>query len=529
MAQSSRFRRRRTRRGVSDVVATILILAMTVTLFASIFAFVGSFPAPPPQNVSQFQATVLRTSNQSYLSGLTIEHLAGPTITGSDHIYLESSSHVSAWQFSVSGGIPVYWGLPGNSSASVWNLGQTWTTTFTKLIKAPDNITVYITSSTQLLFSVDLPGPVINIPPAILQVGTIPTSPGVGVAFQIWASLGGNLSALTAKVNLAGIPGLSGNISMVLASSGLYVHNVTAGSTTTGGSYYAFLYVANGGGQQTSAAIPVTIVGGGSSSPFTVTVGMSPQPPTLPQQSPSAYFWATISYPGSKSNVPVSVNFTITQVPGGRSTVLTVTNAIPGQTGLTISGPSSLTVYSQAASNFNGWLLNTSVNVLATATLGMGVGTATGSISFSTQNLVTGIIYVTTSSTGSTASTVPKAPATGFSHTCAAACPYLYVTVWDNYTTALGGPATVTFSGVAWANTTSGGPHTYTHAVASTSVTQGASTALDLLGVTTRWTESGAGPGAGTYAVSVWLTIKSSSAGTPIIGYIFDTFPLVVS
>jgi len=39
---------------VSDVVATILLLALTVTLFASIFAFVTSFPSPPAQNSNQF-------------------------------------------------------------------------------------------------------------------------------------------------------------------------------------------------------------------------------------------------------------------------------------------------------------------------------------------------------------------------------------------------------------------------------------------------------------------------------------------
>ncbi len=150
----------------------------------------------------------------------------------------------------------------------------------------------------------------------------------------------------------------------------------------------------------------------------------------------------------------MSVNFTISQLAGGRSTAHTVTNIIPGQTGLTISGPSSLTVYSQAASNFNNWLLNSSVTITATVTLGMSIGTFNGTIEYPTQNLVQGIVYFTISSTGSTGSVTHS-----FSHSCTSStCPFLYLTVWDNFTT---GPTPLSFTGTVTTNSTHGWTHAH--------------------------------------------------------------------
>ncbi len=152
----SRLRRGRwNRRGVSDVVATILLLALTVVLFASIFAWVTTFPPAPAQNNNQFQATLRYTSNLTYISGLQILHLAGPSVSGSGSVYLESSTQPTAPEFanpySISSGL---------GGAKTWNLGQVWNLTFplTQMPRAGGNITVYVVYSSQLLFSVILPG-----------------------------------------------------------------------------------------------------------------------------------------------------------------------------------------------------------------------------------------------------------------------------------------------------------------------------------------------------------------------------------
>lgn len=531
-ALRSATRRRRSRRGVSDVVATILILALTVTLFASIFAFVGAFPAPPPQNVSEFQAALVRTTNGTYFSGLTIEHLAGPALPGSDHIYLEPSTHVSDWQFSINGGVPVSWGLPGNSSTTTWNLGQSWTTTFAKLVRAPNNITVYITTPSQLLFSVDLPGPAVNVPPAILSDGITSggvavTSVGIGQAFQIWASLSGNLTGLTDTVNLASIPGLSGNSSLHLYN-GLYVSNVTGGLTTTSGSYFAFLYVSNGAGQLASDSIPVNITTTVVTPPsqLSVTVGVAPQPFSISGSTPgsSLYPWSTVTYSGTKANVAVYVNFSIVEFQGGKAATTTghVTHTtITGPSGVTVSGPASVTIFSQTAFTT---LLNTTTVVYANLSL-PGVGTATGSTSFGPYNLVLGYTYFTSSSSGATSGNVTMA-----SHSCSSSsCPYLWLTVKDSFTTAAYfGPASLTFNG--YVNVTclkSTGPSCGTAAQSytiSSTVSSGGSTVLNVITDsttgTTRWTPP-AGGGTLNYDYTATLTLTITS-GSTVVGYIWD-------
>ncbi len=515
-ARPSRLTRRwrRAHRGVSDVVATILILAITVTLFASLFAFVDSFPPPPAQSVNEFKASLQYTANNSYIQSLSLLMTAGPVIGPSDSVYMKSAANPALPAFNTA--IPVAWGI---NNATVWTVGQTWVYTFgaTHLPKLPDNITVFLVSTTQLIYSTTIPGSVPNLPPSVVAAGITPTNPAVAAAFQIYAQFTGNLTGGTPQVNLAGIPGLTGTKTLI-KYNGEYVWNVTANSTTTAGSYDAWLSVTNGAGQTATAEIPIPITstggGGGGGSSVTVSVGMSPQPPTLPLIG-SAYFWANVWYPGSLTNVPVSVNFTISQLAGGRSTAHTVTNIIPGQTGLTISGPSSLTVYSQAASNFNNWLLNSSVTITATVTLGMSIGTFNGTIEYPTQNLVQGIVYFTISSTGSTGSVTHS-----FSHSCTSStCPFLYLTVWDNFTT---GPTPLSFTGTVTTNSTTGG-HTHTYAIAPTSVASGGSTVLNVVtagSTTARWTSPGGGTGT-IYNAAMWLTV--SSGGTTI-GYIYDTF-----
>jgi len=115
----------RGRRAVSDVIATILLLALTVVLFSSIFAFVTSFPSPPAQNTTNFSAALALTQNQTYVAGIQITHLAGPSIPGSSLVYFKSATHPQAPEFL--NPIKASVGLGG---AVTWNLGQTFNYSF---------------------------------------------------------------------------------------------------------------------------------------------------------------------------------------------------------------------------------------------------------------------------------------------------------------------------------------------------------------------------------------------------------------
>ena len=116
-----RRRHRAGRRGVSDVVATILLLALTVTLFASIFAFVTQFPPPPSQNNNQFQASLIYTSSGLNITTIQIVHLAGPSVPGIGQIYLKSATQPNAPEFTSP--LDPYTVSSGIGGAGTWNLG----------------------------------------------------------------------------------------------------------------------------------------------------------------------------------------------------------------------------------------------------------------------------------------------------------------------------------------------------------------------------------------------------------------------
>lgn len=491
----------RTSAGVSDVVATILLLALTVVLFSSIFAFVTSFPSPPPQNTSQFSANLVLTTNQSYVAGIQVTHLAGPAVSGSSLVYFKSATHPTAPEFQ--NPVAVSAGLGG---AVTWNLGQVFNYSFllTQQPVLPDNISVLIVSSDQLVFSTVLPGQQINVPPSFLTTSVAPASPAIGQGFTVYATAVGNLGGASVYVNLANIPGLAGAYLSArkmtyVAATNQWSFNVAANLTTTNGTYFAFVNVTGARGQTATAAVTVPIVATGGSSGgnlVSVAVVMTPQPPTLPGT--SAYFAAVVTYTGSVANVPLAVKFWANQTPmstpTGKFPVSSQTFGAPS--GLTISGPSTVTVYSSMPPTFSNWIFNSSVVVRASATL-VGIATREGTTTFTTENLVQGIVFSTLSS---------------FSHTCTTTCPFLNVTVWDNWSTA------ITFAGTVWANGTSSTSYT----IASSAVPAGSSTTISALGAKLRWH-----PTKATYNLAAYLVV---SVGGVTVGYIFDVFgPITVS
>lgn len=484
---------------------------MTVVLFSSIFAWVTTFPQPPAQNTTQFSANFVLTANQSYVKALQITHLAGPAIPGSTLVYLKSAYHPGQPEFQT----------PILASTSIpnpltWNLGQTFNYTFPCPVGAcqqpqlPDNITVLLVSNDQVIFSTIIPGTIVNVPPTFVATSVSPASPVVGGAFTISAYVAGNTGGAAPFITLGNIPGLLAHYPGIqrmtfVPAQNKWTFTVNATYTTTNGTFYAFVNITNPEGQSATAGVPVVIVSsGGSSTPgLTVAVVMIPQPPTLPQA--SAYFAALVTYQGSASNLALSVDFWVNQTPnqadGQPAAFPTQSMPLTGPSGLTISGPSTETVYSSTPATFSGWLLNSSVVVSAYGTVAS-VGSASGSTSFGTAALITGW--------------VATFPSTGFSHTCTTTCPFLNDTVWSNWTVA------TTFSGTIWANVT--GVNKYTYTIGSTALAAGpnAHTTVSGPGATTRWKPSAAG----TYTIQTLITVK---VGATVVGYIWDSFKVTVT
>jgi hypothetical protein len=252
---------RRSTRGVSDVVATILLLGLTVVIFGSILAFVIGFPAPLTQNSSQFSAQLYTETNGSALAvqSLVISHLTGPIVPASALIYLKSSLHPKGPEFAspyplTAGGIP---------AGRTWNPGQNFVlnSNFTGGFHPvlPDNITIYIISNDNLLFSTVLPGTAVSLPPIFYDAATTPTSPAVGQSFNISIQIQNIVSFNNVYVNLSGLPGTFAALHRMTFIGNVWNYTVPAGWTTASGQYYAIVNATTTLGVVASAAAPVYI------------------------------------------------------------------------------------------------------------------------------------------------------------------------------------------------------------------------------------------------------------------------------
>ncbi|MCI4363426.1 MAG: type IV pilin N-terminal domain-containing protein [Thermoplasmata archaeon] len=257
-------RLRRSRRGVSDVIGTILLLALTVTLFGSVFFFVNTFPRPPPQPVGQFSAALDYSASGNMIVSIDILHLAGPSLADSNcQIYIASATHPAA--FSAPSTIAA--GLGG---ATTWVIGQTWVLNVAALtLTTPDTITVSIVSSNQLLFRQSVPGTPLNIPPEFVQSGTTPTDPVLLNSFNVYVGISDpNLNVNSVFANFTELPGVASATTEQLtfnAASGTYQCSLPKCSILPAwanrtGIFYIFVNASDAAGLQNSIAIPVDII-----------------------------------------------------------------------------------------------------------------------------------------------------------------------------------------------------------------------------------------------------------------------------
>ncbi len=207
------------RKGVSDIIGNLLIIAITVTLFTALFFFVTSIPAPPAQSTSQFSAQLdIQGPNEV---GVNITYLTGPILgAGAIQIYLTSQLHPTAFTGCSPAGDPFT--IPeGLLGASTWVSGQTWQLHFVRGTNAGDichtapalsangdNVTISIVNIAQnvLLFRVVLPGSHAIFPPEFLNEGTMPSNPVQDSNFTVFAQVvGADLNDSSVYANLSSL------------------------------------------------------------------------------------------------------------------------------------------------------------------------------------------------------------------------------------------------------------------------------------------------------------------------------------
>ncbi len=470
--RGSRRSRLRGKRGVSDVVATILLLALTVTLFASIFAFVTSFPSPPPQNANNFQGALTYSSDGTAITGLKITHLAGPSVQTNAQIYLKSSLNPGVCPFanpiSVGSGI----------SSTVWSLGQTWNRSFTSICGTPttdpvssgDNISVYVVSGSQLLYSVVLPGQAISTPPVITQTWVSPSPVPMGSPFTVYATISGSVNPSSVYVNLASIPGLSSTPAQLVQYRGNWVYNSTSGPGVAG-SYVGFVNATGSQGETTSAALDV------------------------PVTSSSAQLYATLSALPTSGSAPLTVTFAVSQ--GGGTGPFSYSWSFGDSTTSTTSTGSTTHKYTTTGQYLASVTVTDSKSNVASAvvTINVNIGNQVQGITWSSSNNVN---YRYCANYGYQS-------------------PTLYYRVWNNWT------GTISLSGQLYVNASSGSSQSYS--LSYSSLSSGSNTgSVNALGGGSTWTP----PGTDTYTLTIVFTVTNKSTGA-VLAVISYTDPQTVT
>ncbi len=377
-----------------------------------------SFPSPPPQNANQFQANLVLAPGGAAVSGINITHLTGPAVASTGLIYLKSAAYPSSCPFSTS--MTVGSGI----STSTWNLGQTWSRSFTSICGTPttdplpDNITVYVVSGNQLLYSVVLPGQQIVTPPVITSTWVSSNPVAQGAPFSVYATITGGVKTNSVYANLATVPGLPSNPVKMVLYHGQWTYNATSGAAAPG-TFTGFVNASGPAGQTTVQAVTIRVSGptgqlyvsitaqptsgvypltvsfattqSGGTGPFTYSWSFGDGGTSTVQNPSHTYttagtFLATLSVTDSKGNV-ASATVTIT--------VVAPTPPCTGQTIATSIGPvtacslpqNSFTVFtfalsqSQCTAYANGYLdVYESDGIISSGTqpvfqLGTGMGT----------------------------------------------------------------------------------------------------------------------------------------------------------
>ncbi len=293
-----RNRRRASSRGVSDVIATILLLGLTVTLFASIFFFVNSLPPPPAQAQNQFSSSLVTSG--TLVMRVQVTHLAGPVIPATGQIYITSAAHPAK-------NPPVFTVGQGIANGTAWALGQVWTKDISAYgLTLPDNITVSIVSQSVLLYRNTLPGASTNVPPTFVGTGYSPLNPTVGQSFVIFTQIvDNNLKTNSVYINVSQLsPGL-GKPTFPLtysASTGLWSYTVPAGLTTRAGTFFVFINASDTLGQLNSVTIPVTILPAAG----LISVQLSASPVLLVTGSPVTLIAQVTNFASGSGNITVT-------------------------------------------------------------------------------------------------------------------------------------------------------------------------------------------------------------------------------
>ena len=264
------------RRVVQDVVGTIIILAIAVVLAGIVTIWVDTYPVQNANRSDIFsvnltyggQVCVLNcggmgATTATAMNGINIELLAGPRIVGSS--ISQSSVRLASQQVPSAFTTPFSLGN-GLSGSSSWSPGQTWSLNLTTY-RLPffDNLTIVVSSGSELVLSSVVPGPNPVSAPYFTSASVNQTSVAPGGKILISASLvapdglNAGTAPATVNVNLTEIDKGTKLFHTLTLASGIWSYAYTVPSTQVAGTYYVFIAAVDNLGIQTEVAVQVIV------------------------------------------------------------------------------------------------------------------------------------------------------------------------------------------------------------------------------------------------------------------------------
>src|SRR5213596_3113028 len=163
--------------GVSEVIGTILILAMTVVLFSVIIIWVSSIPTPAAQTRLDVQSQMVPIYNMGVEVGvnITLSHLGGEALQPTPTVIYVTSQRGSNPPKTDIVRLHLYNKLLGSPNGlvdgrdSVWSVGERWAYKNTTL-RSTDVVTITIVDTVKsvILWSSQVNAPVGTRPPVFV-------------------------------------------------------------------------------------------------------------------------------------------------------------------------------------------------------------------------------------------------------------------------------------------------------------------------------------------------------------------------
>jgi len=281
-------KRQSSRSAVSEVIGDILILAITVVLFTSVFFFVNAIPTPSAQTYANFQASL--SPSVVGKSTLNITHVGGQSLNAyTTEIVVQVNQSVEVFQMQLGNtyvnGKILHW------NSSTWALNQIWSVNLTGVYPSTVvTVSIINRASNSLVWSTVLSAQTGIMSPLIEVAYASPNPTPPGSKIMVYAKVAGNsklqVDALLHYVN----PQLTTVSLSYNSSNGLYQYGpVQISNQLNFGSSYPILINTSGPrGLSSNYTISLLIQSVG---PDIVTASINPNPIT----------------PGSKFNVTAYV------------------------------------------------------------------------------------------------------------------------------------------------------------------------------------------------------------------------------